>query len=160
MIVHHRGLLRHGRLGGQRGGGGQRLNGRLALQRTAAVAVQRGLAGQMRDRRVRRVGRSALSLAAEQIAAGRRLVGALRMHVLELDRGQFGYGQIRQIRRAKRENKRNPLEICSRLGVELESHEEAKRTLSDAFRALQNLDSNRSPNLKAIVVAITTAERF
>ena len=102
MIVYHRGLLRYGGLSGQRCGRRQRLTDRLALQRTATVAVQRRLAGQMGDGRVRRLARSAVRLAAEQGAAGRRLVGALRMHVLELDRGQFGYGQIRQIRRTKR----------------------------------------------------------
>ena len=51
----------------------------------------------MGDGRVRRIGRSALRLTAEQVTAGGRLVGALMMHILELHRGEFGYGQIRQI---------------------------------------------------------------
>lgn len=45
-------------------------------------------------------------LTVEQVTAVRRLVRALVMHVLELHRGQFGYGQIRQIRRTKRGNGR------------------------------------------------------
>lgn len=103
MIVYHRGLLRYGGLCGQRCGRRQRLTDRLALQRAATVAVQRRLAGQMRDGRVRRIGRSGLRLAAEQVAAGRRLIGALRMHVLQLDRRQLGYGQIRRTKRRRRE---------------------------------------------------------
>lgn len=61
----------------------------------------------MGDGRVRRIGRSALRLTAEQVTAGGRLVGALMMHILELHRGEFGYGQIRQIRWTKRGNEKN-----------------------------------------------------